>query len=467
VAGLHAKGLAHLDLKPENLMMFNGRLKLIDVDGCVKIGTNVSITDSSISFSPCYCAPEWAQFLINESNTGILVHPGLDVWSVGMTVCEFVSLSAILKPMYGNFLRNAHSHREAGFLFMDWLSNIKKVPLPKQIEKFDNDFFDLVQNWLLLCDKGKRKSCAQSMSHPYVLSSKKDKEVKAEDMDMTEKPEDIARTNRARAEDTSNTAPLHKGTLWKLNTGGDVKDPAHWLKRDMWLSQAGSLCYFSVKENKRLVLVDGAKLHNSKISKCDGGAKQNAFKLEYKGEDDDGEYEVAVFACETAEEYKTWNIKIKGAGRMDLPTMKLGGDIHDLRKFIITVKNRRQKVDDEDTDAFKPVFKQKLWKLKAEGDRKKAEDWFEREMWIAKNGSLVYFSKKEERDLVYYTSADLLRATYTKAPAKDSNKQFSFLVHLPKNGDVEFAPGEFAADTAELRDQWIEEFKKYSAAGTK
>lgn len=25
------------DLKPENLMMFNGRLKLIDVDGCVPI----------------------------------------------------------------------------------------------------------------------------------------------------------------------------------------------------------------------------------------------------------------------------------------------------------------------------------------------------------------------------------------------------------------------------------------------
>jgi serine/threonine protein kinase len=468
LAGLHAKGLAHLDMKPENLMMFNGRLKLIDVDGCVKIGTNVSITDSSISFSPCYCAPEWAMFLINESNTGIMVHPALDVWSVGMTVCEFVTLNAVLKPMYGNFLRNAHSHREAGFLFMDWLSNIKKVPLPKQVEKFDADFYDLVQNWLLACDKGKRKACAQSMAHPYVLSAgKKDKEVKAEDMDMHEKPEEIARTNRARAEDNSNTAPLYKGTLWKLNTNGKPMEAADWLKRDMWIAQAGSLCYFSVKENKRLVLVDGTKLAGAKITPYTQGCKQNAFELKYKSEEDDDKTETAIFACENAEEYKAWTTRIKGAVRMDIPTMKLGNDIHDLRKFIITVKNRRQKVDDDNKEAFVPVYKDKLWKLKAEGDKKKEEDWFEREMWLSRNGSLVYYSKKEERDLVYYTSADLLRATYTKVPQKDSFKPYTFLVNLPKSGEVEFAPGEFAAETSELRERWIMEFKKFSASGGK
>merc|ERR1719337_524697 len=137
--------MVHIDFKPENVMMFNGRLKLIDVDGCVKVGSNISITDSSISFSPCYCAPEWAKFLIDESGSTIVASPALDVWSVGMTICELVTLDAVLKPMYGNFLRNAHSHREAGFLFMDWLSNIKKVPLPKQIEKFDEGFFDLVE----------------------------------------------------------------------------------------------------------------------------------------------------------------------------------------------------------------------------------------------------------------------------------------------------------------------------------
>merc|ERR1719203_2466473 len=100
--------MVHIDFKPENVMMFNGRLKLIDVDGCVKVGVSVSIQDSSISFSPCYCAPEWARFLIKDSDSRITISPCLDVWSVGMTICELVTLDAVLKPRYASFLRNAH-----------------------------------------------------------------------------------------------------------------------------------------------------------------------------------------------------------------------------------------------------------------------------------------------------------------------------------------------------------------------
>jgi serine/threonine protein kinase len=458
MAGLHAKGLVHLDLKPENLMMFNGRLKLIDVDGCVKIGTMVSIQDSSISFSPCYCAPEWAAFLINESNSKINVQPGLDVWSLGMTICELVTLNAVLKPMYGNFLRNAHSHREAGFLFMDWLSSNKKVPLPKNVEKYDDDFLDLIANWLLVCDKTKRKTCAECLANPYILSAAKKPQQPSEIMPS----EDVIRAHRARPADDTKSAPLHKGTLWKLNTGADPKQPANWLKRDMWLAQQGSLCYYSTKENKRLVLIDGAKLADAEIeifNDCiliDG--QKPAFKVKYTGEQE-GTTDFVILAVNTQEEYDTWTEKLKGSSRMDIPTMQLGAHVAELRKFIVSVKNRRQKVDEANKEQFAPVFKEMLWKTKAEGDKLKPEDWFEREMWIAKNGSLVYYSKKEERDLVYYTPADLMRATFSMVPAAESCKPFTLLIQLPSSDGVDFAPGEFAANSEDLRAKWIEQLQ--------
>ena len=34
-------------------------------------------------------------------------------------------------------------------------------------------------------------------------------------------------------------------------------------------------------------------------------------------------------------------------------------------------------------------YKATLWKVKAAGDRMKEDDWFQRDMWLAKNGSLV------------------------------------------------------------------------------
>ena len=78
---------------------------------------------------------------------------------------ETLRLDAILKPMYGNFLRNGHSHREAGPLspvspgavtitvfvtfvtmtaYLDWLGHITRAPVPKSIERFDKDFHKLI-----------------------------------------------------------------------------------------------------------------------------------------------------------------------------------------------------------------------------------------------------------------------------------------------------------------------------------
>jgi len=170
-AGLHAKGFVHLDLKPENLMMFDGRLKLIDVDGCVRAGSVVSIRDTTLSFSPVYCAPEWARFLIDDSDDPhITVSPALDVWSVGMTACELVSLDAVLKPKYMSFGKMARGKRDRrpNVYFYNWLSKVEQSPLTDKIQKFDEDFVDLVSSCFLVGDPENRKALAQSLDHPYL-----------------------------------------------------------------------------------------------------------------------------------------------------------------------------------------------------------------------------------------------------------------------------------------------------------
>jgi len=460
VAGLHAKGLVHLDLKPENLMMFNGRLKLIDVDGCVPIDSEVSINDSSISFSPCYCAPEWARFLIDEAESKIIAKPHLDVWSIGITLCELVTLDAILKPMYGNFLRNGHSHREAGFLFMDWLGHITRAPVPKSIERFDKDFHKLIVEGLLVCDFTKRKSLAQCLSDPYVLEAGAGKSESTE----LEGAEKVVRQARQRFEDTSSKAPLYKGTLWKLNTDGKAEDATHWLKRDMWVACDGSLCYFSIKESKRLVLLDGIKMAGAKVTHMPTAAREFAFKLDCVNNDDHEKDISMCFSAESEQEYQKWRSLLSQTSNMDgaMQTIRLGGAVADeLKQFRLAVKNRRMKVGEDTKDQFAPIFKAKLWKVKAEGDRKKVDDWFEREMWIAKNGSLVYWSKKEDRELVYYTATDIAQAKFVLVDNEDTFHPWAFQVQLAPSGGVEFAPGEFAAESEALRDRWISEMSQF------
>jgi len=451
MAGLHAKGYVHIDMKPENMMMFNGKLKVIDVDGCVKSGSKINISDSSISFSPCYCAPEWARFLISESESDILALPALDVWSVGMTLCELVTFDAILKPQYGNFLRNAHSHREAGFLFLEWLGGIEKAPLPKAISGYDDrEFKDLIK-WLLVCKKDERRSCAECLSHPFLMDV--DWEIEA--------PQVEHQTKYKRQLDETTGEKLVKGVLFKLNSNGDPNSQADWIRRDMWIAaENNSLCYFSQKENRKLVLIDGSRLAKASLEKMEA-ARPFAFRCTVS---DDREIHDFGLSAESQEEMDNWMKHLTGFGRNQmLITFELGAQLaQDLQKFRITVQNRRQKVNDENKKEFEAMFKAKLWKLKGDGDCMKEGDWFEREMWMAKNGSLVYFSPKDDTDLVYYSANDVARAAVTAVEDGKACKPFAFQVQLPPTNGVEFAPGEFAAESEELRKQWMSELTKHS-----
>mmetsp|Transcript_57797 Transcript_57797/g.124987 ORF Transcript_57797/g.124987 Transcript_57797/m.124987 type:complete len:662 (-) Transcript_57797:319-2304(-) len=446
VAALHAKKLVHLDLKPENLMWSQGHWKLIDVDGCVKFDQTVQITDSTISFSPCYCAPEWARFLIADSTT-LKVNSLLDVWSVGMTISELVSLNPILKPKYASFLKQGLSHREAGFYFMEWLSTEKSMPLPEKVKSFDPQFLDLLQNWILVPDAMKRKTLAECLDHPYIKSAK----------GATQVEPGLQHRLRIRDVDVDKQPPMFEGTLMKLNTDGDPAIEKDWLRRDMYIAKNGSLAYFSMKENKRLVLVSRAKLLKAKITSLDD-PKPFAFKMDMMEEE--GHFQSLTFAADSEEARAKWLKELAGVAKADWfdpKTVMLMSDgfAKGLREFKLRVHNRRTGIDPTKNIDFKPVFKDKLWKVGTEKDYTQHESWFLRDMWIAQNGALCYFSAKENKELIHYNYEDIAGCEIHVEDEGKFPKPFAFTINLAKMDGLEVVPGIFATETREKRDQWI------------
>lgn len=126
-------------------------------------------------------------------------------------------------------------------------------------------------------------------------------------------------------------------------------------------------------------------------------------------------------------------------------------------------KNRRMKLGSHANK--EPMFKAILWKVKENGNRMMVEHWFEREMWLTENGSLVYWSKREKEAIIYYTFADVRGAVLRKIPNNRSARPFAFSVHLRSTAGSEPAPGEFAAESSEMRNKWIAAFEHFSSAG--
>jgi serine/threonine protein kinase len=159
-AGLHAKGFVHLDIKPHNIMLCAGHWKLIDMDGCARIGTTLRLSDSTISFTPMYCAPEFARFA--EEGSSIRVSPGLDSWSVGLTIAELLSFQPLLK-LHAQRMSAPHWR---GRSFLGWLATGATMPVPRGWEADDPDFFELLTKRLLVNERC-RKTLAECLAAPY------------------------------------------------------------------------------------------------------------------------------------------------------------------------------------------------------------------------------------------------------------------------------------------------------------
>ncbi|CAD7967310.1 unnamed protein product [Amoebophrya sp. A25] len=465
MAMLHVKGLAHLDMKPENIMRAGATWKVIDVDGCTPLGKAISINDSSISFSPCYCAPEWAHFLIEDGDFLKVGHQ-LDVWSVGISLCELIALDAVLKPKYVSIYRSAGSHRKAGFLFLEWLANPKEqLVMDEKVGNFDPDFKNMVLDRMLVKEATQRISLSEVLDCRYI----KDCIVPGLDTNTkgtedAEKDEKIKKHRRERGlEEVTDKPPLIKGVLYKLNSDGEKSNPEHWLRRDMWLAHNGNLCYYSQKKNKRLVLLDLKHLALAKLSKVEGAcAHDHVFCVDFVEDEDamdddakalqDTVHELQYYAAESAGELEKWLSMLNKVveqpdkyANLDTKMLVSAGLIQDFRDYKMLIRNRREKID-RSSHQYQPVFEKELWKLNSDGDPLHEDDWTFRNMWLAKNGAFCYFSKKENKELMYYRPDDIRHVRYRKLHyPTESCRPFSFELTLRPSEGMEYAPGVFAA----------------------
>merc|ERR1712048_882921 len=107
------------------------------------------------------------------------------------------------------------------------------------------------------------------------------------------------RLDRSTTQDHSNRI-LFKAILWKLHQTGNENDKSHYLRQDMWITAAQSLCYFSHTEEKRLVLIDGKEMAQAEIKKYDGPVCKDfaglCFTVKFRKEGEVEEFVQMLFA---------------------------------------------------------------------------------------------------------------------------------------------------------------------------
>jgi len=160
MVALHARNFVHVDLKPINVMHFpSGRWKLIDMDGMVTPGL---VSADEVCYTALYTAPEMAEQLVAGADM-LEVSRHLDVWSLGLCVCELLTVRPMLEPK----LDDMGGVTE----FLKWLAqpNIP-VRVPQSVWDFDPLLADVCQR-MLTKDKNHRVSMIEVLIHPFFTGA--------------------------------------------------------------------------------------------------------------------------------------------------------------------------------------------------------------------------------------------------------------------------------------------------------
>ena len=146
---MHDAGLVWTDVKVENLVMKNGKVKGIDLESAVRIGGN------PCDYSPEVCPPEFAREFLKDGGSNFICRTDYDSWSLGML-------------FYNIYMGRGYFERKGASTIT------KSLAIPD----FAPDFSEIDDDKLRdLCEKlcrnqpGKRPGTTATLLHPFFTSS--------------------------------------------------------------------------------------------------------------------------------------------------------------------------------------------------------------------------------------------------------------------------------------------------------
>ncbi|TNJ27138.1 Kinase, TTK [Giardia muris] len=163
VKGMHEANFIHCDLKPQNFMFHEGRLKLIDFGISKRMEANTTMAAAeTIMGTPKYMAPEVVRYAGSQAK----LHRAADVWSIGIILYE---MATGFTP-FDKILSSPN-----GLITLIGMFSSKNISIDFTKLRSSPELRDLIEQ-CLQCDDTQRISTKGILEHPFMtgqrLSSK-------------------------------------------------------------------------------------------------------------------------------------------------------------------------------------------------------------------------------------------------------------------------------------------------------